>query len=150
MRCRFLCLGLAFTLLSVGAFAGGRFAILKAADAPRVLDQCSRGVPSGAEAYWLPTEQEITAIDALVPNALRKAGHAEAAKAFKSQPRQYVGLERGGKRFVYANVVTEQAATHMDLEAAPIIVCDGGEAFFGVEVDIERMAISHFAANGPG
>jgi len=32
---------------------------------------------------------------------------------------------------------------------APVVVCDGGDQFFGVEYNVESDSFVHYAANGP-
>lgn len=130
------------------AAADPMFVILPEAAIEQMLNQCSRGTPDKGDAAWLPTEAEIARVDAAMPEVLTTAGHDEAAAAFASRLRQYVGIVRGGRKFVYVNVADKQMAQGLDWRSTPIIVCDGGSTFFGVEIDVETLKITHFSSNG--
>lgn len=62
---------------------------------------------------------------------------------------QYVGLVRGGRRFLYGNFFPVDERNEMaGWRERPMIVCDGGPPFFGAEYDVEAGRISHLAFNG--
>jgi hypothetical protein len=134
--------------LSYNAAAEAMFTILPATAVDQLLNQCSRSAPDKGEATWLPSEREIARIEAVLPGALRAAGHAEAADAIATTRKQYVGIARGGKRFLYANILGGISVEGIDWTRTPIVICDGGPTLFGVEIDIETMQITHFATNG--
>ena len=65
--------------------------------------------------------------------------------------RQYVGIVRGGKRFLYGNFAPGWIEQYTpERRERPITLCDGGPSFFGAEYDVEMDAISHLAFNGTG
>jgi hypothetical protein len=73
--------------------------------------------------------------------------------------RQYGGLLVGKRRVVYVNGFPRgagdpamdgtAAARNFDWHREPVVVCDGGPAFFGVEYDPEKKTFTHFEFNGP-
>lgn len=82
----------------------------------------------------------------------RESGFAKGNLKFSDIPvgyhRQYVGVVRDGRRFIYGNFAPR------DLEPGvlnrPIIVCDGGPQFFGVEYEpaTERFTLVSFNGGG--
>ena len=60
--------------------------------------------------------------------------------------RQYVGLVRGGRRYVYGSFYPDS------IDGPPSyvieVVCDGGPTYFGVEFDLSRHAFTQLAFNG--
>jgi hypothetical protein len=114
-------------------------AIFSPAQAKQLLHQCSRSVPSATD-FWQP--------------------HRRADSNAPSQPvfnfgRQYAGLIVGGRKIVYVNVFPNDMTdfdgkkpVRYDWKSKPVIVCDGGDNFFGIEYDPETKTFSHFEFNG--
>jgi hypothetical protein len=73
--------------------------------------------------------------------------------------RQYAGFVVGKRRIVYVNGFPRgagdpardgtTAARNFDWHSEPVVVCDGGPGFFGVEYDPEKKTFTHFEFNGP-
>jgi len=106
------------------------------------------------EATWQPTWNDIARFEAALPSAL--AADPESRGLVDFHPtgewvRQYVGLIRDGRRFIYGNFArrfrSESRIPAMD-PTRPMMVCDGGPVFFGAEYDVEARRISHLAFNG--
>jgi len=128
----------------------GDIAILPGSAASELLEQCSRTTPKPGEGTWAPSWSDIAALEAALPAALTERTEARAL-ADRTPPegwvRQYVGLIRDGRRFVYGNFVPQGSGP----DPAPdqiLMVCDGGPAFFGVEFEVEAGRITHLAFNG--
>ena len=100
---------------------------------PLMLRQCSRAAPSPGE-------------------GTRQPGQPDWSRAPDGWQRQYVGILRGGRRFVYGNFIPrevgQQSADPDQWRRAPTQICDGGPAFFGVEYDVAARRFTHFAFNG--
>lgn len=138
-----------------GAALPADAAILPGAMARTLLGQCSRATPALGESTWQPGETDILALEAALPAALRaqppRSGGSELARAPEGWRRQYVGIVRGGRRFVYGSFFPTEATRHGEpgrWRREPMIVCDGGPAFFGVEYDVDAGRIVHLAYNG--
>lgn len=121
----------------------------------KMLQQCSRSTPKPGEAGWTPSALDIEKLEAKLPAALalvrpdlRK--RKELAVVPKGWLRQYVGIVRGGHRYIYGNFVPDyaQAQVRMEWREQPLGVCDGGPGFFGAEYDVEIGMFSHIAFNG--
>ena len=65
--------------------------------------------------------------------------------------RQYVGVIAGGKKLIYLNAFISGGLAvnpNKDWKTTAIIVCDGGDGFWGVEFDPADNAFHHYASNG--
>ena len=147
---------LAFLLAACGAAAAAALpngaAILPQQGATGLLDQCSRGTPEADEGTWTPSPADIAALERALPAALATQGRPELAGAPQGWNRQYVGIVRGGRRYIYGNFFPEDVTGHSrdpdQWRREPVIVCDGGPSFFGVEYDVEARRFTHFGFNG--
>jgi len=136
-----------------------------------MLRQCSRDSPAPGEASWKPAEADIVAFEAALPAALAASRVREIEERLRARPeagtphpgdpdwataprgwrRQYVGIVRGGRRFIYGNFYphrSEDDSQLPDWRTAAVLVCDGGPVFFGAEYDVETRRFTHLAFNG--
>lgn len=122
--------------------------ILPGSALPGMLSQCSRPAPEQGETTWKPAPSDIASLEAALLPALRSK-HAGPGADWTDFPgnwiRQYVGIVRKGRRFIYGNFAPRADYKGLD---QPLIVCDGGPAFFGAEYDVEAGRFSHMAFNG--
>ncbi|MEO5937551.1 MAG: hypothetical protein ABIQ43_00915 [Sphingomonas sp.] len=97
----------------------------------------------------MPTDADVAQFEtALSKDKLVQNNFEAFPKGFG---RQYVGVTRGGRRFIYGNFfpfLTMDEFKYWRREL--VLVCDGGRAFFGAEFDVASMKITHIAFNGPG
>jgi hypothetical protein len=128
-------------------------AILDGATVPTMLSQCSRNAPTAGEGTWQPAAADILALEAGLAAALT-AQHRARSPDWSHAPhgwlRQYVGIVRGGRRFIYGNFFPDDMPG-MEAERwqhEPVRMCDGGPVFFGVEYDVETRRFTHFAFDG--
>lgn len=129
--------------------------ILPDATRASILQQCSRSTPEPGEAGWRPTAADIIALEAAAVASLRgrsDGNRPDWTRFPEDWRRQYVGIVRGGRRYVYGNAYPrgmDDHATDPDRwQREPAIVCDGGPSFFGIEYDVEARRITHLAFNG--
>lgn len=129
--------------------------VLPGAAIPAMLRQCSRQAPTAGEGGWQPGAADIAAVETAAAAALRErhaSGDPDWSRFPRDWRRQYVGIVRGGRRFIYGNFysrgVDEDARDPDQWRREPIIVCDGGSAFFGVEYDVEAGRLTQLAFNG--
>ena len=131
-------------------------AFLPDSERDAAMHQCSRPVPEPGERGWTPALEDVEALEAALPAALAARPMRDApdwARLNADWRRQYVGLVRGGRRFLYGSffprsLVDDDETARWRTQA--VIVCDGGASFFGVEYDAESGRITHLAFNGPG
>jgi len=116
-----------------------------------MLRQCSRQSPAPGQAGWRPSAEDITKLETELPAALADAPQTRAMSNGTPPTgwlRQYVGIVRDGRRFIYGNYVPDRDGAAGDWRRTPVIVCDGGPDFFGVEYDVEGRRFTHLAFNG--
>ena len=90
-------------------------------------------------------------VDRSIDRTQHPNGAPDWSKAPQGWRRQYVGLVRGGRRFLYGNFYPRSADEYRQdpdqWRREPVMVCDGGPAFFGVEYDVESGRFTHFGFN---
>jgi hypothetical protein len=150
-------LGTAFLLaLAACANASGNglpddAVVLPESSIDTLLRQCSRGAPAAGEAGWQPGADQIAALEAALPAALTARDDQDWSRFPGDWRRQYVGLVRGGRRYVYGNFFPRRTGDDIGpgrWRTEPVLVCDGGPAFFGVEYDVEAGRITRLDFNG--
>jgi hypothetical protein len=149
--------GAVFALLAlVGAAAAGepapvRMTVLPETEAAGALAQCSRPTVAGANAYFVPSLGEIAAAErGLAAWMAQPGGHGPAAPA-SEYVRQYVGVVAGGRRLLYLNLFHESALADVpEWQSRAVVVCDGGDRFWGISYDLESGTFGEPAFNGEG
>ena len=105
--------------------------------AAEAFHQCSRDAPKTDGTYWLPTATEIVGLESqLWPMLeLRDQRGQSVPHRFQQFQRQYIGFTRNGERLIYGNFSSlseDEPWRQWSLFERPVIVCDGGRAFWGV------------------
>lgn len=117
-----------------------------------VLKQCSRVAPIKGEAWFKPTAAQIATLDRLAAAKLNGHGGITKVGGAAELKRRYavevVGIVRGGRRFVYGNYYPLSMQEGMKDAPVPMVVCDGGASFFGIEMDAARGVVTQFDTNG--
>jgi hypothetical protein len=120
-------------------------AVLPVSSSAAALKQCSRSTPQHVTEFWTPSTPEVLAADQRLPALLRASGHKiDLAKSY----RQYVGFISGGKRFIYINALPATRHSPQDWRSAAFVICDGGDAFWGVEFDPSDATFHNLQFNG--
>jgi hypothetical protein len=135
--------------------------ILSADKSKALLNQCSRGTPQHVTGIWTPADVQIRELERRLPAALalKAQEHGPRYTQTTTFRRQYAGLIVGNRRVIYVNAFPldvgnpakdgTPAARAFDWHREPVIVCDGGPAFFGLEYDPQQRTFSNFEFNGP-
>ena len=160
-----LMVGLAMILPACGA-AGQPLPsdaiVLPGSAVTQLLHQCSRPAPSPGEATWTPGPEDIARLEAALAAAIQprseiRRSHYPSDPDWTQVPqgwrRQYVGIVRGGRRFIYGNFFPRSsdavsALMRPDWRTQPTSICDGGAIFFGAEYDVEAGRFTQIAFNG--
>ena len=137
----------------------------------QILHQCSRSAPAPGEATWQPAANDIALLEAALPAALAASDLSRIEARLREDPhigspspddsawtvapqgwrRQYVGIVRGGRRFVYGNFFPfrpEEELRTDSWRAEPQLICDGGPVFFGAEWDVAARRFTQIDFNG--
>ncbi|MDG2532912.1 hypothetical protein P6144_04585 [Sphingomonas sp. HITSZ_GF] len=145
---------LLLALLAVPAVSQDDGVVIFAPDkTAAMLVQCSRATPKAGESGWTPGMGDIARMEAKLPAALRlMRPDPFLRKELEAVPRgwlrQYVGIIRGGKRYIYGSYAPDTPGHRSYWRTQPIDICDGGPTNFGAEYDVESDAIDHLAFNG--
>lgn len=127
-------------------------AILPPGKAKQLLEQCSRDVPQGVTGAWQPQAAQTAELEARLPSLLEKALAGQRHPDMAHYARQYAGLLQKDRRIIYVNGFwlhpSDPAVKSGAWRARANIVCDGGNAFFGVEYDPKMKTFTGLAFNG--
>ena len=146
----------------------GRSCVLNGEAAKKLFKQCSRVSPEGVQSYWSPNASELQAMNTGLAAFLQsqKINGRRSASVFGNYWHQCAGFTRGGKKFIYVNAFSpgskkqledimryrerssKEKIKHWIWTRDPMIVCDGGESYFGVEYEVGTKKFSNLAFNG--
>jgi hypothetical protein len=79
--------------------------------------------------------------------SLQQSG-GEVPPLSRSYHRQYVGFVKDGQRFIYGSFYPSDTRLSMDEQRSPIIVCDGGPAFWGIVYGVDGHQFEEPRMNG--
>jgi hypothetical protein len=114
---------------------------------PDLLEQCSRSTPTNVSGFWEPTMAQIEELEThLVAYLAARAKSGEAMPPGIAYHRQYVGIISDGARRIYGNFYPGRKSSRATI---PVIICDGGPVFWGIEYDIETKTFMKPNFNGP-
>lgn len=88
--------------------------------------------------YWTPEKGQLVDLETRLPGYLRAKAPPGSGprKDLASYRRQYVGIERDGRSYIFVNAFCE--TNRRDWTRKPIVVEDGGDCYFQVEFDPDR------------
>jgi hypothetical protein len=142
-------------VLMVGGFAHHAFAqalhknwvILPESEGINAVSQCSRVSPDRVTAFWTPSVEQVMDVEQRLPALLKNSGHKIYLSRFA---RQYIGVISRGRRLIYVNAFSESLAAELetDWRKKAFIVCDGGDAFWGVAFDPATHKFLYLGFNG--
>ena len=135
--------------------AYGRF-LLPIHAAPSVLKQCSRAVPQGITAFWLPTEKEVEDLEISLFQYLETRHFLDSIRQPESASlppmiyhRQYVGIERNGTRLIYGNFYRyNDQSWRFEEQSRAVIGCDGSRKYWGIVYDPITRTFDEYEVNG--
>jgi len=140
---------LAWSTESNGESLPDHCAILPTSQGAALIRQCSRGSPAGVSGFWNPSLSQVLAVEQRLPELLRKSCHK---LKLSDSYRQYVGVTSRGKKLIYLNSFPEFVLGHSgdrrDWRTTALIVCDGGDVFWGVEFDPADNTFHNIQFNG--
>lgn len=132
-----------------------------------VLHQCSRDAPENVSGSWMPEKSQIDQLEANMLSALTKADLKRITDHFAEYRFQYLGLLLGSRRIIYVNAIlslqskgdsissysigapSSLCTEPHDWRNCPVVGCDGGRAFWGIEYDPDSQWFDYFSSNGP-
>ncbi len=121
--------------------------VLPVSQGRALIAQCSRTSPANVSGFWTPPVAEILAVEQRLPDLLSKSGHKIDLAHTR---RQYIGFISSGKKLIYLNALLSERPDKDDPDwrSTAEIVCDGGDAFWGVEFDPADSTFHNLCFNG--
>jgi hypothetical protein len=102
-----------------------------------------------AEAYWTPSQDDITKLEEqLGPYLQQAAGERwpELWQKLSGYKRQYIGIVENGHRKIVVNFFCDIMGR--DWKREPVTVLDGGDCFFNVTYDVGTGVFSDLYIHG--
>ena len=141
-------------------------AVLPTDEGRKLLDQCSRPTPSLVTSFWTPPASVIAEMEKRLPSVVSNLS-VQRAPLDSVYIRQYIGLVRAdGKRTIYVNAIDKAYIASLNRmrsqlakgppasvpdttswRIVPIVVCDGGVRFWGVEYDQHTKTFKQIRMN---
>ena len=118
--------------------------IFTGTQAKALLRQCSRATPEKITGQWNPSSEQIAELEGKFLDFKRTLKRPVAQLI--SFYRQYAGFISNGRKIVYVNLFPKNTDTEWKSRA--VVVCDGGEQFWGVEFEVETGKFVNAAFNG--
>jgi hypothetical protein len=123
--------------------------ILHADAGQSLLRQCSRDAPANVSQFWDPSGEQIQKLELLLPKYVgNDAGQKLRIPGNVEYHRQYIGIVVNGKRLIYGNFYPADFPDYLDEKSRPVVVCDGGPAFWGIVFDPEANLFLDLKVNG--
>lgn len=126
-------------------------AILPVKAGKAVLQQCSRATINTPESFWVPTSDEVNAIEQALPQYLSRSEVRQPSKPLEEFSRQYSGVIAQGQRLVYINFFPGSSLDFSQggsWRTEPVIVCDGGDSFWGIVYNVDQKTFEPPQFNG--
>ena len=117
----------------------------------KIIAQCSRDIPKNISHYWNITQFDIKRLEnnfkrVLLLRSKFCCNIGYKVKHLKKYGFQYTGVIIDQKKYIYLNAFTSNDNPNWDNR--PIVVCDGGMAYWGVLFNIEDLSFSELSFNG--
>lgn len=121
---------------------------LKLEHGAALFKQCSRAAPVPTGRLWLPGRAQLQKLENDLLIYLRKNPYAAAVLIQDGKYRgQFIGFTRGGERLIYASFAAGFAVQE-EGNGEALIVCDGGNAFWGIVYHPAKRQFSELKVNG--
>jgi hypothetical protein len=139
------------------------YVLLDSSQAIKAVSQCSRWSPK-IGGSWNPSidciktlELHLSAIESLKSDSSRMPPNCEYEHIHNPEKyiRQYVGVIVDDHRYIYINafpryIIDEFKKSTFSWRNVPVVICDGGSAFWGVLYDPSSNTFSELSTNGVG
>lgn len=143
-------------------------AVLPVASGPELTEGCTRGGPRGIVEYFSPTPNEVRSLELRLATALDQERRRRSLPPVNDYLRQYIGIARaGGRKAIFVNAFPRahlnalnrllpdlpkknaSDADTVEWREHPVVVCDGGPAFWSAEFDLKTASFRNFRYNRP-
>lgn len=113
-----------------------------------LLKQCSRPAPDPRKVsgYWMPNEQQLETLERHLPEYLKSREFT--INDLSKYRRIYAGIVYENRVVIYVDFAYMRYFDPDWTKGIGSIFCDGGDHFFGVELDVKSQNFSHLSING--
>lgn len=132
--------------------------ILTSNNGEKIIKQCSRSVPNNIEIYFDLIKEDI----AILENNLRKILSVKSTECclkgwnigrLEDYAFQYIGVVINNRKYIYINAFIVESEDdfkiwYKEWKTKPIIMCDGGDGFWGALFDLGNQSFSQLSVNG--
>ena len=120
--------------------------VLLGDQATSLIKQCSRPALKNIKRTWIPSANQIALMEQQLDLYLGK--HYPAIRKNIGQLYfQYAGLISNKKKFIYINTLDQHAQANPDWRHTAMIICDGGDTFWGLEYDPAKAEFADMTFN---
>ena len=102
--------------------------------------------PVTLSGFWKPRQSDIKVCEQMAGNYLRPSTK-RLSRGFKAYHRQYVGIEREGRRVLYLNAFYSNHSVRGAIVESLVNAYDGGDSFWGLVCDPRSHSVSEFEKN---
>jgi hypothetical protein len=136
---------------------GDRWVLFPPEKALILTKQCSRLSPDNIDGVWIVPSEIVTRLEWDLPNIsnpmsvmLSVAGNFQMSQVANpgNYFRQYAGITILGRKFIYINAAKSINNRLKWRNGGSMIVCDGGDSYWGVLYDPATREFSELAFNG--
>jgi hypothetical protein len=115
-----------------------------------ILDQThARELVHDANGSWMPSRADISELENRLPDFI--ARYTPLHRSVAGDYKQYVGIIRGGRRFVFLSAFSSpsDAPRVRGWQSKPIIWGGGGDTVWRVQYHPQQKTFEQFEVNGP-
>lgn len=120
--------------------------LLYGEQARTLAKQCSRPPLKNIKGHWAPSSDQLAKLEQQLDQYLATKFPA-IRKNIGQLYFQYAGLIRHKKKIIYINTLDHYTQTNPDWRHTAMIVCDGGDTFWGLEYDPTTEEFSEMTFN---
>ena len=150
-------------LLSISLAHGQEFkpkysTILDVRHGPSLMSQCSRSTPDHVADYWKLTAEDVAILERNLKNItkLKSKGCCIAGLRITDPADyayQYIGVVIRKQRYIYINAFAYSSDEWLEQfiprwQTEPLVVCDGGDGFWGAIFNPDNGKFSQLSING--
>jgi hypothetical protein len=140
------------------SFTPEYYVVLDSAKGEGLLNQCSRSVPEKIDAYFTLSQEDIRTLEDnfLKIKKIKAKACCQTSQQVTSLEKfafQYMGVTVGNRRFIYLNAFkvnnkVDFETFYKDWKSSPVVMCDGGDHYWGALFDLGRQKFTQLAFNG--
>ena len=119
-----------------------------------LLSQCSRWTPEDISGYWTPAQNDVHEIEQIFKKVYGlRTTNGQTIASLDKFAFQYVGVTIKRKRFIYINAFhldndAEFVTFYKNWKTEPVVMCDGGDFYWGVLFSVDKSKFKDLAING--